>query len=290
MANNKILIAGAGGQLGREFRLQLEDSGLDFSAPEESELDITKPEAVEKVIQETKPTVILNCAAYNAVDKAEDEADLALRVNGAAVENLAQLCKKHTIFLVHYGTDYVFDGKKEDFYVEEDPTSPINKYGETKLAGEEAVKKHLTNYLILRLSWVIGRGTQNFLYKLHGWAKDGDILKISADEVSVPTYTEDVVDVTLLALEKHLKGLYHMTNSGYCSRYELARYFLRKMDMRNLVIPVSLESFDTKAKRPAFSAMSNAKISKALDISIPKWEYGVDRFAEIFKQELVSHT
>lgn len=282
---SKFLITGASGQLGREFQDILADSGRSFVAPDEEVFDITSPEKMEAVIKAEKPTIIVNCAAYNAVDKAEKDPDAAMSVNAKAVEDMAILAKKYGIFLIHYSSDYIFDGKKKGIYTEDDKPKPINEYGKSKLKGEEAIQEHLKDYLIFRLSWVIGNGTQNFLYKLHTWTSEKDVIQVSADEVSVPTYTEDIVDVTLMALDKGLKGVYNLTNSGYCSRYELAKYFVKKMGLATLVIPVALATFKTAAKRPLFSVMTNEKITKALDITIPKWEYGVDRFVEMFAGE-----
>jgi len=214
-----ILLTGTSGQLAKEFQRILPERGLEFAAPLEEKLDISNFEQVKCAIEEIRPDVIINCAAYNLVDEAEEEPYLAFKVNSDAVGNLAVLCRRFNIFLVHFSTDYVFDGRKKEFYIEEDLANPVNKYGESKLKGEELIKRHLNNFLILRLSWVIGKGRRNFLYKLFNWTKQKRILKISCDEVSVPTYVEDVVHTTLLSLKKGLKGFYHLTNSGYCSRY-----------------------------------------------------------------------
>ncbi|MFA5271084.1 MAG: dTDP-4-dehydrorhamnose reductase [Candidatus Omnitrophota bacterium] len=282
--SKKFLIIGSSGQLATEFITYFSENDIEYSAPQEKDLDISDAAKLEAVILQEKPDVILNCAAYNQVDKAEEEQSIAFKINSQAVENLALLCKKQNVFLVHYSSDYVFDGKKGNLYIESDAVNPLNVYGKSKFKGEEAILKHLDKYLIFRLSWVIGCGSQNFLFKLQTWAKEKEVLHISADEVSVPTYTEDVVDVTLMSIEKQLSGLYHLTNSGYSSRYELAKYFIVKMGLGNIVIPVPMSTFVTKAPRPAFSAMSNAKISKQLGVTIPKWEYGVDRLIKIIKQ------
>lgn len=282
--SKKFLIIGSSGQLATEFKTYFAENEISYSAPEEKDLDITNEEQLEAVIIQEKPEVILNCASYNQVDKAEEDEVGAFKVNAQAVENLALACKKHNIFIVHYSSDYVFDGKKGNLYIESDSVNPLNIYGKSKLKGEEAIAKHLDKYLIFRLSWVIGMGAQNFLFKLQAWAKEKEVLQISADEVSVPTYTEDIVDVTLMSIEKELNGLYHLTNSGYASRYELAKYFIAKMGLGNLVIPIAMSTFVTKAKRPGFSAMSNGKISKQLGVPIPKWEYGVDRLIKRIKQ------
>ena len=287
MKNKRFLITGSAGQLGEEFKEILAKRNLQFDAPPETECDITNFAQLKEVINQIKPDCIINCGAYNNVDEAEENPEPAYLVNSKAVENLTQLCKKGNIFLVHYSSDYVFDGKKGDLYTEDDIPNPLNVYGKSKFKGENIIRDYLTDYLIFRTSWVIGRGKQNFLYKLMNWAKENRVLKISADETSVPTYTEDIVNATLLSLEKELKGLYHLTNSGYASRYELAKYFIDKMGLDNIVIPVCASSFSARATRPLFSAMSNKRISKKLNISISHWEKGIDRFIGILKKQEV---
>ena len=283
--NKTILLTGANGQLAREFQIILSKKGIEYASFPREKLDITNFKEIEAITKEVKPDILINCAAYNLVDEAEESPYLAYAVNRDGVKNLALLSARFNIFLVHFSTDYIFDGEKKDFYVEGDLPHPINKYGESKLEGEEEVKKNLKDFLIFRVSWVIGRGKRNFLYKIFNWSKEKHILKISCDEVSVPTYTEDIANITFLALNKGLKGIYHLTNSGYCSRYEFAKYFIKKMRLDNLLIPVPANIFNTPAKRPVFSAMSNTKISRELNISIPEWENGVERFARIFKEE-----
>ena len=286
MIKSKVfLLLGAGGQLAKEFQIVAARQGLKLSAPAEEASDITNTNQLEKTVHAAKPDAIINCAAYNLVDEAQAQPSLAFAVNGDAVDHLASLCKKNNIFLVHYSSDYVFDGQKDELYIEEDGPNPINVYGESKLKGEEAVQSQLDDYLLLRLSWVFGMGQQNFLFKLWQWAKKQDVLKISSDEVSVPTYTQDVVNATFLSLEKGLKGLYHLTNSGYCSRFELAKYFFEKMQLKNKLVPTPQSEFNLKAKRPAFSAMSNGKLVRRLKKEIPDWKDAVDRYVKrtVFK-------
>jgi dTDP-4-dehydrorhamnose reductase len=277
MKKKKILIAGSGGQLGSEFIRAFANSDYECIAPDESSFSITDFGGTKKIVAELKPDIIINCAAYNAVDDAEEKQDAAYGVNRDAVKNLAEISRDAGIFLVHYGTDYVFDGAKMDFYTEDDIPNPVGVYGKSKLEGENMVREILENYLVFRLSWVFGMGKQNFLYKLSQWAEKNRVLKISADEVSVPTYTGHIVEATLAALKRGITGLYHLTNSGYASRYELARYYIEKTGRSNLVIPVPMSTFPVKAKRPGFSAMSNQKICRELGISLPHWKEGVDK-------------
>ena len=285
MKNKKFLISGASGQLAKEFQKVLPERKINFIAPAEKDWDITNFKQTKEIIDELKPGIIINCAAYNLVDEAEENPELTYSVNSEAVKNLARICKEGQIFLVHYSSDYVFDGQKQDLYIEDDTTNPLNVYGKSKLKGEQAIQSILSDYLIFRLSWVFGGGAQNFLYKVRQWAKKSEVLKVASDEVSVPTYTEDVVYVTLFALEKRISGLFHAANSGHASRYDFAKLFVEKMGLNNRVAPVSIKSFATKTKRPLFSAMSNKAISKTLDIAIPMWEESLEKYIRVCKED-----
>jgi dTDP-4-dehydrorhamnose reductase len=275
----KYLITGKNGQLARSFIKRFEEKSIGYYAPDEAHCDITNNKVVAQVVAALKPDVIINCAAYNLVDKAEQAKEPAFAVNASGPRNIAQAAATQNAILVHFGSDYVFDGLKESgLYNESDPPNPLNEYGRSKLAGEEGVLDELDRYLVLRLSWVFGQGKQNFIFKLLEWAKSNQYLKIACDEFSVPTYTETVVDVTLKALEQGITGRYHLTNSGFCSRYEWARLILTSLGIRNFVRPVSMDSFNLPATRPKFSAMSNEKLSNALNEPIPIWEDAVSSF------------
>ena len=294
----KFLITGAKGQLAREFLRVLqrakgeeqivkrkerrakgkESLCSELIALDKGSLDVSDPNAVSEAVSHFKPDVIINCAAYNFVDKAEGDFDTAFRVNALGPKNLASICKKYNALLVHYSTDYVFDGEKKDFYTEEDESNPINNYGKSKLDGENFLQQETDNFLLFRVSWVFGEGTQNFFYKLKDWIKTQDVVKVACDQISVPTYTEDIVKMTIHAIYEGVRGVYHLTNSGYASRYETARYFVERLGLTHLILPVCSEYFSSPAKRPYFAAMSNAKISKTLNVSIPGWKDGIDRF------------
>ncbi len=210
----KVLITGASGQLGKEFVKVLSSKGIDFVALERKDLDVTNFEKVYKTLKEINPSVVINCSAYNQVDLAETEILKAFSTNAIGPYNLAITCREISAKLIHYSTDYVFDGIKKGLYTEEDSPNPLNKYARSKLLGEELVKQVLEDYLILRVSWVYGEGTQNFIYKLLQWAKEREVLQIAFNEVAVPTYTGFIVEKTLKALEKGLTGLYHLVPRG----------------------------------------------------------------------------
>ena len=285
----KLLITGAKGQLGGEFLRILQNNNLlpivsclspEITALDKRKLDISDLNSVSEAFSYYKPDIVINCAAFNFVDRAEDDFDTALRVNALGTKNLAYACKRRNALLVHYSTDYVFDGRKEELYTERDEPNPVNNYGKSKLEGERILQEETDKFLLFRVSWVFGEGKQNFLNKLQEWAEKQNIVRVACDQISVPTYTEDVVKFSLQAINEGLRGVYHLTNSGYASRYEVARYFAERRNLNNLILPVSSEYFRTPAKRPYFSAMSNAKISEVLRLTIPDWKDSINRFIQ----------
>ncbi len=275
----KYLITGKNGQLAQAFIKMFEHRAVPYAAPDESRLDITSETIVAEAVEAYKPDVIINCAAYNLVDKAEQTPEPAFAVNAAGPRNLALAAARRKALLVHFGSDYVFDGRKEQgLYAETDATGPLNEYGKSKLAGEQSVLENTDRSLVLRLSWVFGAGKQNFIFKLTEWSKSSEYLKIACDEFSVPTHTETVVAVVMKALDAGLVGLYHLTNSGFCSRYEWAKEILRTLGIKKFIRPVPMNDFSLPAQRPKFSAMSNARIAESLNISIAPWEEAVRSF------------
>lgn len=277
----KYIIIGSKGQLGNEFIKFFELNGIDHSGFDIDSIDISKKDDVMALCKAEKPSVIINCAAYNQVDAAESDKKTAFSVNQKGVENLCEASAELPAFLVHYSTDYVFDGEKTSgLYTEDDETNPLNVYGKSKLAGERSALELNGDSLVMRLSWVFGSGKQNFIYKLRQWAEKNDMLKIVYDEFSVPTYTKNVVDVTMAALKNGLHGLYNLSNSGYCSRYEWAKHVMKALRKDIFIYPCPVSDFELPAKRPKFSAMSNEKISNDTNISIIEWENAVSEFLD----------
>jgi dTDP-4-dehydrorhamnose reductase len=285
----KFIITGAKGQLAREFLKVLQNNDHKITALDRESLDISDSQAVLDAVSYYRPNVVVNCAAYNFVDKAEEDFETAFRINALGPENLASACKKYDALLVHYSTDYVFDGQKRDFYTEQDEPAPINSYGKSKLSGEELLKNEIDNFLLFRVSWVYGEGRQNFLYKLKNWEEENKVIRVVCDQISVPTYTEDIVRFTMKAIDEGLRGMYHLTNSGYASRYEVAHYFIDEMGLDRLILPVNSDYFNLPdkrtAKRPYFSAMSNGNLSKDLKLSIPDWRDGIKRFVKRLRED-----
>lgn len=273
----RTFITGSKGQLGGAFARFFEENGWDYAAADVDTLDITDGDAVMAAIMQYRPGLILNCAAYNQVDKAEAETDKAFAVNAEGPRYLAMAARKLESTLVHFGTDYVFDGAKAEPYTEADAPNPLNAYGRSKLKGEQYALD-VPGALVFRLSWVYGRGEQNFIHKLKGWAAKPGPLRISADEVSVPTYTGDIVDTVMAALGRGLSGRWHLTNTGRCSRYDWARLALKELGIAKEVQPAKMADFSLPARRPGFSAMSNKAICGELAIEIPSWEESTAKF------------
>ncbi len=275
----KYLIIGKHGQLTKEFQRLLSSKGEEYIALSHEEADVRDYVKLNKVFEAYKPEVVINCSAYNQVDKAESDYEEAMKVNALGPYNLALLCKEYGLFLVHYSTDYVFDGSKsEGLYTEVDEPNPLNKYGLSKLLGERFAMQTAHNMLLLRVSWVFGEGTQNFVYKVLNWSKGREVLQVSVDEVSVPTWARRIAMVSYEAIHKGLTGLYHLVSSGHASRYEWAKQVLKLCHKENLVVPVPADSFNLPAKRPKFSAMSNERISAELGIRLPDWESDLEEY------------
>ena len=275
----KYLIIGKHGQLTKEFQRLLSSKGEEYIALSHEEADVRDYVKLNKVFEAYKPEVVINCSAYNQVDKAESDYEEAMKVNALGPYNLALLCKEYGLFLVHYSTDYVFDGSKsEGLYTEVDEPNPLNKYGLSKLLGERFAMQTAHNMLLLRVSWVFGEGTQNFIYKVLSWSREREVLQVSVDEVSVPTWARRIAMVSYEAIHKGLTGLYHLVSSGHASRYEWAKQVLKLCHKENLVVPVPADSFNLPAKRPKFSAMSNERISAELGIRLPDWESDLEEY------------
>jgi len=282
----KYLIIGKHGQLAKEFQRLLASKGEEYLALSHEEADVRDYVKLNRVFEAYKPSVVINCSAYNQVDKAESDYEEAIKVNALGPYNLALLCREYGSFLVHYSTDYVFDGSKsEGLYAEADEPNPVNKYGLSKLLGERFAMQTAHSMLLLRVSWVFGEGTQNFIYKVLSWSKEREALQVSADEVSVPTWARGIAVVSYEAINRGLAGLYHVVSSGYTSRYGWAKQVLKLCHKENLVVPVPADTFNLPARRPKFSAMSNERIYTELGIRIPDWESDLEEYLRETKCE-----
>ena len=272
----KYLVLGASGQLGKAVCELLTDKQKNFLPLSRTKLDITQFAQVKDALERIKPSVIINCSAYNFVDLAEEESELAHLVNEHATRHLATLCASHRIKFLHFSSDYVFSGKAKVPYQEDSQTSPINTYGLSKLLGEKAIIENSSNYIIFRSSWIYGNGTQNFIYKLLQWTKQKETLSVAFDEVSIPNWTRTLAEITLKAIDDDLRGLFHLTGGGFCSRYELACKIIDHMKLNKKIIPVEKKTFDLKAKRGDFLALANDKLGRMY--SIPHWTEDLEKF------------
>lgn len=274
-----ILLLGKNGQVGWELQRTLASLGkvISFDQPE---LDLTKPDQIREKVRQIKPHIIVNAAAYTSVDKAEEEPELALAINGIAPGILAEEAKRIQATLVHYSTDYVFDGTKIAPYSEEDESNPINVYGKTKLAGELAIQAIDGDYLIFRTSWVYGIRGNNFLLTVLRLAKERDELRIVNDQIGAPTWCRMIAECTALILSKgsihEKKGLYNLTTGGETSWYDFAgtilQYSRNDSGETTNLMTINSKEYGALAKRPSNSLLSNKKIQEQFGLKLPMWD------------------
>jgi dTDP-4-dehydrorhamnose reductase len=278
----KVLLTGAYGQLGQDFQKLFEKEGIKYIATDNKEgykkLDIANLDEVVEFAKHIKPDIIINCAAYNAVDRAEEEWKIAYNVNGLAVRNLAIAASEIKAFLVHYSTDYVFDGKKGMPYTIYDTPNPLSKYGESKYLGERLLSQFYDNYALIRTSWVFGKGNINFAKKVIEWSKKYEKLSLVIDEISAPTYTVDLAKATWEIIKYRARGLYHISNEGECSRYEYGRYILEIIGYKGKIEKAHQRDFSLPAKRPKYSKLDNFGLYETVGFKMPDWKEAVDRF------------
>ena len=274
----KILITGANGQLGQDIRKVCEQNSIGYIATGSKELDISRESEVRQFVKNNPVDVIINCAAYNAVDLAETEWKNAYLVNGLGVRNLATAANSVDALLIHFSTDYVFDGVSRIPYTIADPPGPISRYGMSKLLGETMTRDIADKFILIRTSWVFGKGNENFPKKILSWSKNKTELKVVDDQVASPTYTADLAKATLDLLDKNARGIYHITNSGYCSRYEWAEFILAKVGWKGNLVRGSSGEFRSAARRPVFSVLDNFGTPEILGYSLPDWKDATERF------------
>ena len=276
----KILITGANGMLAKSVRARLKE-GNELICTDVANLDITDEEAVMKFVEENKPEYIVNCAAFTAVDKAEEVYDLAEKINANGPGNLAKAAKAVDATLVHISTDYVFDGDLDvtKSYVETDAVGPVTVYGKTKLHGEEQVKANTDKYYIFRTAWLYGDGN-NFVRTMLKLGNEKDEISVVADQHGSPTYAEDLANIIAEAIEKKIPyGVYHSTNQGFTTWYDFTKKIFELADIKCNVKPVTSEEFIRPAKRPKNSKLNKQKL---LDqgVTVPEWEDGLKRYLE----------
>jgi dTDP-4-dehydrorhamnose reductase len=279
--NNQVVILGAGGQLGLEWQDFLQEHKIPFSAFRSAELDITNAKQLKAVLALLKPSVVMNCAAYTKVDKAESERDLAYAVNADSVKNLADIAAELDFLLVHYSTDYVFSGEASDavafpegFY-EDSPTKTCNLYGTSKLAGEVALKASKARFLLIRVAWLCGQHGTNFVKTILRLAKEKPELRVVADQVGAPSFAENVVFNTWQLLRAGCTGTFHIASTDACSWFELAQETLRWNGVSTPVHPITTAEFPTPAKRAAYSRLNISKLASVPGTVLTGWKQGL---------------
>jgi len=272
---NNIIVVGGKGQLGQCLEEKANQANLDyqFIFLGSADLDITNAEQIEAVFEKYQPTYCINCAAYTAVDNAEEDLENAFEINESAVKRLAENALKYNSTLIHISTDFVFDGSSSIPLTETLPTSPVNVYGLSKLKGEREIESILEQYYIIRTSWLYSEKANNFVKTMLKLAQSRSELTVIYDQVGTPTYAMDLADVILHIIKKEPKkyGLYHYSNEGVASWYDFAKAVFEFAEVDMKVLPVASSAFVTKAKRPHYSVLDKTKIKAALGIEIPYW-------------------
>ena len=276
-----ILITGANGQLGYDFQRLFDSLEVKYIATDVVDFDITNEKSIDDFfLKHNDISLIINCAAYNDVDKAESESDFCMLLNSRAPFNLAKKAKEIGATFVTYSTDFVFDGDIRDPYTEEDMPNPPSVYAKSKRMGEEAVLAEYEKSFVIRTSWVFGIANNNFNKQVINWSKTRDELNIVDDQISVPTYSKDLAYFSWKLIETKKYGLYHMSNNGICSKYDQAKYVLDKIGWTGKLGTSKTEDFNLPAKRSKFSKLDSTKLENIVGEKIPSWQDAIDRFLE----------
>lgn len=280
-----ILITGANGQLGHDFQRVFKENKLEFIATDYMDLDITDIESVREFVKDKNIDLIINCAAYNNVDKAEEESEMCYKLNAYAPRDLAIVAKEIGADYITYSTDFVFDGTKGTPYTEKDSVSPLSVYSEAKALGERLVLEAYDKSFVIRTSWVFGIANNNFNRQVINWSKGRDVLSIVDDQTSVPTYSYDLALYSYKLLKTKEYGLYHLSNEGIASKYDQAKYVLDSIGWTGTLNRAKSSDFKLPAKRAEFSKLDSGKIERVLGEKIPTWQSGIDRFLNEMREK-----
>lgn len=275
-----ILITGANGQLGYDFQRLFDELKEEYIATDRDDLDITAIEKVREFVKDKNITLIINCAAYNNVDKAEDEPELCKKLNTYAPRDLAIVAKEIGADYITYSTDFVFDGEKKAPYTEEDLPNPLSVYGKSKYEGEKEVFKVKPDSFVVRTSWVFGIANNNFNKQVISWSKSRDELSIVDDQISSPTYSKDLAYYSWELIKTKKYGLYHLSNDGEASKYDQGKYILDKIGWQGKLNRAKTKDFNLKAQRAEYTKLNSSKLEKVIGEKIPLWTEGIDRFLE----------
>lgn len=281
----KILVTGVKGQLGYDVVNELTGRGIETVGVDIEEMDITDAVSVEKVIRGAAPDAVIHCAAFTAVDAAEENEELCRRVNVDGSRNIAKVCRELDIKMLQVSTDYVFEGTGERPWEPGDECHPKTVYGKTKYEGELAVKELLDKYFIVRIAWVFGINGKNFVKTMLNLAKCRDTITVVNDQFGSPTYTYDLAKLLADMVVTERYGIYHATNEGSCSWYEFACAIFKEAGVGVNVVPVSSEEYGAKADRPANSRMSKEKLTENGFERLPSWEDALRRYVGALREE-----
>lgn len=273
-----ILITGANGQLGYDFQRLFDTLKEKYIKTDKESLDITDINKIREFVKNKNITLIINCAAYNDVDKAEDEIEECKKLNTSAPKNLAIIANEIGADYITYSTDFVFDGKKKSPYTEDDLVNPLSIYGKSKYEGEKEVFKIRPNSFIIRTSWLFGVANNNFNMQIINWSKNKNELKIVDDQISSPTYSKDLAYYSWELIKTKKYGLYHFSNNGEASKYDQAKYILDKIGWQGKLKKAKTKDFNLKAERSEYTKLDSSKLEKTIDKKIPFWKDGIDRF------------
>lgn len=274
----RILVTGASGQLGYDVERELERRGIEHLGTSSRELDITDRAAVEHLMQSYRPDAVIHCAAYTKVDLAEDEPERCWAVNADGTRNLAAACRKTGAKMLYISTDYVFPGTGEQFRRTDDPVSPVNTYGRSKLAGELAVQSLLEKYFIVRISWVFGKNGNNFVKTMLRLAETKAELSVVCDQIGSPTYTADLAPLLCDMVQTERYGVYHATNEGTCAWSEFAEAIFELAGRQVVVHPIPTSAYPTRAVRPLNSRMSKECLHSNGFQELPEWKNALARY------------
>lgn len=283
-----VLVTGVNGQLGFDVIRRLAELKIPYQGVDIQDFDLTDREATEKYITACHPDAVVHCAAYTAVDKAEDNQDLCRRVNVEGTRNVALACRKIDAKMIYISTDYVFDGKGNTFFQPDDRKDPVNFYGLTKSEGEDQVTELLKKYFIVRISWVFGINGANFVKTMLRLAKDHDSLNVVNDQVGSPTYTRDLSILLCDMLQTEKYGIYHATNEGVCSWAEFAQEIMLLAGEKTVIHPIPSLEYPSRAARPENSRMSKNKLDQNGFARLPGWHDALKRY--LIEMGLVIHS
>lgn len=280
----KVFVTGIKGQLGYDVMLELEKRGLKAVGADIEEMDITDAGSVERVLTEAAPDAVIHCAAYTAVDAAEENEEICRRVNADGTANIARMCGKMGIKMIYISTDYVFDGKGERPWEPEDERHPISVYGQTKYEGELAVQAATDKYFIVRIAWVFGINGKNFVKTMLRLSETHDRITVVNDQYGSPTYTYDLAKLLVDMVQTEKYGIYHATNEGICTWYEFACEIFKQAGRDMEVVPVTSAEYGAKASRPENSRMSKDKLTANGFDRLPPWQDALKRYLKELKE------